>query len=223
MRHAEKAAYEKLIRLMSHEVNNTLGASNSLLHSSLSYARLLPPEPACDLEAALRTVIGRTERLGEFMRGFAEVVRLPEPRLAPCDLRDLLERIAVLMRPECERRQVQWRWQVNEPVGLVTMDAIQMEQVFVNVVKNGLEAIGEHGTLTVRLGREGTRPSVVIEDSGPGIPEEAREQLFTPFFSTKESGQGVGLTLVQEILSRHRFAYSLDGPPGGPTRFTVLF
>ncbi len=62
-----------------------------------------------------------------------------------------------------------------------------------------------------------------VEDSGPGIAPEARPQLFTPFFSTKEHGQGIGLTLVQEILANHRFGYALDGPPGGPTVFTVAF
>ena len=63
----------------------------------------------------------------------------------------------------------------------------------------------------------------MIEDTGPGIAPEAQTNLFTPFFSTKERGQGIGLTLVQEILADHEFGYALDGPPGGPTRFTVVF
>jgi two-component system nitrogen regulation sensor histidine kinase NtrY len=62
-----------------------------------------------------------------------------------------------------------------------------------------------------------------VEDSGPGIAPEAAAQLFTPFFSTKERGQGLGLTLVQEILRQHRCEFALEGPPGGPTRFTVVF
>ena len=64
---------------------------------------------------------------------------------------------------------------------------------------------------------------MVVEDTGPGLTTEARQNLFTPFFSTKEHGQGIGLTLVQEVLSRHRFQYSLDSPEGGPTRFTIVF
>jgi signal transduction histidine kinase len=61
-----------------------------------------------------------------------------------------------------------------------------------------------------------------VEDTGPGIAPDARAQLFTPFYSTKENGQGIGLTLVQEILANHKFGYALDGPPGGPTRFSIL-
>jgi signal transduction histidine kinase len=168
-------------------------------------------------------VITRTEQLGALMRSFAEVVRLPEPRLQPCDVEELLRRVAVLMRAECERRGVTWRWQVEEPLGQIAMDAAQMEQVFVNVVKNAAEAIGEDGTITARLGRRGSRPYVAIEDTGGGIAPDARARLFTPFFSTKEKGQGIGLMLIQQILGQHRFEYALESAPGEPTRFTVLF
>jgi two-component system nitrogen regulation sensor histidine kinase NtrY len=89
------------------------------------------------------------------------------------------------------------------------------------VIKNALEAIGADGTLTVRVGADGNVPVIEIEDSGPGLTEEVRAHLFTPFFSTKEHGQGIGLTMVQEILTGHGFPFALDGPRGGPTVFTV--
>jgi signal transduction histidine kinase len=223
LRRHEKAAYEKLIRMLSHEVNNSVGAAGSLLHSCLNYGPQLRPEDRGDFEGALRVVASRTEQLSAFMRRFADVVRLPAPHLQPCDPRELLQAIAVLLRPASEQRRVAWRWEVEEAPAAVPMDRAQMEQVFVNVCKNALEAIGQDGTLTVRLGRRGARGYACIEDSGPGIPESVRAHLFTPFFSTKENGQGIGLTLVQEILTQHRFEYSLEGPPGGPTRFTVVF
>ncbi len=222
LRQAEKAAYEKLIRMMSHEVNNSVGATNSLLHSCLAYVPLVPADQRADLEKALTVVIARTDQLSGLMRGFADVVRLPPPQLRPCDLQQLLADIAVLMRAECDRRQVAWRWDVQPPAPEVALDRVQMEQVFVNIVKNALEAIGTGGTLTVRLGRRGSRPFVTIEDSGPGLTPEVSAQLFTPFFTTKENGQGIGLTLVQQILTQHHFDYSLESPPGGPTQFTIL-
>jgi two-component system nitrogen regulation sensor histidine kinase NtrY len=135
----------------------------------------------------------------------------------------LLEDVAVLMRPAAAERRVTWRWQIDERPALIPMDRIQMEQVLVNVVKNALEAIGQDGTVTVRVGRRAGRPWLAVEDTGPGLTPEARRQLFTPFFTTKEQGQGIGLTLVQQILSQHRFDYTLDSPAGGPTRFTILF
>jgi two-component system nitrogen regulation sensor histidine kinase NtrY len=94
----------------------------------------------------------------------------------------------------------------------------------VNILKNAMEAIGRDGVITLRLLSHATaRGVVIIEDTGPGIPDEARVNLFTPFFSTKETGQGIGLTLVQEILTQHQCEYSLEGPPGGPTQFTIIF
>jgi two-component system, NtrC family, nitrogen regulation sensor histidine kinase NtrY len=223
LRQAEKAAYEKLIRMMSHEVNNSVGATGSLLHSCLNYRPLLPEEQGRDLEAALRVVITRTEQLGGLMRSFADVVRLPPPQPRPTDLEALLRRVAVLLRAECEHRQVTWTWAIEEPPGTIDLDPAQLEQVFVNIAKNALEAIGDSGTLTVRLGRRGPRPFAAIEDTGPGIPPEARAHLFTPFFTTKDTGQGIGLMLIQQILDQHHFDYTLESPAGGPTRFTVVF
>jgi C4-dicarboxylate-specific signal transduction histidine kinase len=92
------------------------------------------------------------------------------------------------------------------------------------VLKNAMEAIGDAGgTVTIELGLRRARPYAVIRDTGAGLSAEARANVFTPFFTTKEDGQGIGLTVVQEILSAHRFGYSLAGPPGGPTEFTIAF
>lgn len=222
LRHAEKAAYEKLIRMLSHEVNNSVAASNSLLTSCLVYADQLPGESRTDLEGALHVVMNRTAQLGAFMKAFADVVRLPEPRLAPCDLRDLLGHLSRLMAGEAERRDVRLVTEFGE-VPNVQLDRTLMEQALVNVIKNAIEAVDHDGTVTLRTGLTADRPWLQVEDTGPGLHPEVRAHLFTPFFSTKESGQGIGLTLVQEILTRHGFAFTLDGPEGGPTRFTIWF
>jgi nitrogen fixation/metabolism regulation signal transduction histidine kinase len=223
LRQFEKAAYGKLIRTMSHEVNNSVGASNSLLHSCLNYARELPEEHRADFASALSIAIARTDQLNAFMRSFADVIRLPAPVKRPCDVREVMEGVERLVRAQCAERRVAWRWRVEADPGTVSMDRAQMEQVFLNVVKNALEAIGEDGAITVRFVTRDSRPAVIVEDTGPGLSVEARQNLFTPFFSTKEHGQGIGLTLVQEILSQHRFQYSLDRAPGGPTQFTIVF
>jgi two-component system nitrogen regulation sensor histidine kinase NtrY len=105
----------------------------------------------------------------------------------------------------------------------VKLDRTQMEQVFVNVLKNAMEAIEEDGSITVRFGRQNSRQFVVIEDTGCGIPPSVKANLFTPFFSTKGNGQGIGLTLVQEILDGHKFEFSLESQTGGTTQFTIFF
>jgi nitrogen fixation/metabolism regulation signal transduction histidine kinase len=223
LRRSEKSAYEKLIRMMSHEVNNSIGAVNSLLHSCLNYKSQLRDEDRKDFENALLVSILRTDHLSAFMKSFADVVRLPAPVLAPCDLKKLLEGIAALMKPESQKRNISWQWDIQEPLRTVMMDKNQMEQVFVNVIKNAMEAIGNDGTITIIMGKKENRGFVIIEDTGSGIAPEVRANLFTPFFTTKENGQGLGLTMVQEILSRHQFEFSLDGEPGRPTQFVIYF
>ena len=223
LRQSEKAAYEKLIRLMSHEVNNTVGSANSLLHSCFHYTDQLQKEDRQDLETALRVVISRTQQLNAFMRSFADVVRLPPPKLHPCDVPGLLEDIALLLRAESERREITWVWEIDAPLDPVPMDRGQMEQAFVNILKNAMEAIGERGQIKIHLGKKAERSFVVIEDTGTGLTPEIRAHLFTPFFSTKANGQGIGLTLVQEILDQHQFEFSLEGEPGQPTQFTIYF
>jgi two-component system nitrogen regulation sensor histidine kinase NtrY len=222
LRQAEKAAYEKLIRMLSHEVNNSVAASNSLLTSCLIFAEQLPGESRSDLEGALHVVMNRTAQLGAFMKAFADVVRLPEPRLGPCDLHDLLAHLRRLMVAEADRRRIAIEMDLT-PVPSVQLDRTLMEQALVNVLKNAIEAVDHDGRVVIRTGMAGSQPYLQIEDSGPGLAPEVLAHLFTPFFSTKESGQGIGLTLVQEILTRHGFAFTLDGPAGGPTRFTIWF
>jgi nitrogen fixation/metabolism regulation signal transduction histidine kinase len=222
LRQAEKAAYEKLIRMLSHEVNNSVAASNSLLTSCLVLAEELPGESRTDLEGALHVVMNRTTQLAAFMKAFADVVRLPEPQLAPCDLHDLLGHLRRLMTAEADRRRIALVMDLA-PVPEVSIDRTLMEQALVNVLKNAIEAVDHDGHVVLRTGVAGGQPYLQVEDSGAGLAPEVRAHLFTPFFSTKESGQGIGLTLVQEILTRHGFPFTLDGPEGGPTRFTIWF
>lgn len=223
LRQSEKAAYEKVIRLLSHEVNNSVGAVNSLLHSCLNYKEQLCEEDEKDFEMAMRVAITRTEDLSAFMRSFAEVIKLPPPQLQPVDLKELLEDIQLLMSVESRERRIEWVWEEEDSPGIVQMDKNQMEHVFVNIFKNAMEAIGEDGRITICLDRKEKSARVVVEDTGCGIDAEVKAQLFTPFFSTKEKGQGIGLTMVQEILTRHGFEFSLESQPGKATQFEIVF
>jgi two-component system nitrogen regulation sensor histidine kinase NtrY len=219
----ERAAYEKLIRVMSHEVNNTVASSNSLLHSSLTYARELEPASRNDVEQALGIVIERTEQLNLFMRRFADVFRLPPPHLESVDLVVVLEHIVRLLSARPEAARVAWRWKLDQPSVRVAVDRSQIEQALMNVIKNAVEAIEGDGTITVTLTSAGARLTLAIEDTGPGMTAEAQANLFTPFFSTKPNGQGIGLTLVQEILAGHGFDYALERTGERTTRFSIVF
>ncbi|HEV2853315.1 MAG TPA: ATP-binding protein [Thermoanaerobaculia bacterium] len=234
LRASEKAAYGKLIRMMSHEINNSVGAVGSLLDSFRGYADQLGGEDRDDFLQAITVAITRLENLRAFMNGFAEVVRLPPPDRRPTDLRQLVDEILLLMRPELDRRRIRAEWEESRPLPAIELDRNQIEQVLVNVLKNAMESIGEDGRIALRLGFEGGRddhngswnrgrPCLSIQDSGPGIPEDVRSLLFTPFFSTKRNGRGLGLTLVQEILSAHGFDFGLGPGEGGGAEFRVGF
>ncbi|HZL85451.1 MAG TPA: ATP-binding protein [Candidatus Krumholzibacteria bacterium] len=227
LRRSEKAAYDKLIRMMSHEVNNTTGAVNSLLHSCRTYAEQLAPPDRREFETALDVAMRRSSHMNQFMRGFADVVRIPSPARTPQDLHQLLDDILRLVEPEATSRQIRIEAKRAPTFPEVSCDASQMEQVLVNVLRNAMEAIGSHGTITLRTNHAsshgGVGPSLVVEDSGPGFTADTARQLFTPFFTTKENGQGIGLTVVREILETHGFEYSFESTAGEPTRFSIFF
>ena len=223
IRQTEKAAYEKVIRMMSHEVNNSIGSVNSLLHSCLHYSDQLTNEDRKDFENALNVIISRTDHLNAFMANFADVFRLPKPNLQHVDVKRLLEEISFMFKNDFDQRGIDLKWDIEQEIEPVLMDRSQMSQVFTNVLKNSMEAIDRNGIITIRLGCQNGKAYTVIDDTGHGFSQSVLPNLFTPFFSTKEHGQGIGLTLVQEILDSHGFEFSLEGELGKPTQFTIFY
>jgi len=222
LRASEKAAYGKLIRMMSHEVNNSVGAVRSLLESCSSYGSQLRGEDRVDYEQALDVAVRRLLHLNAFMNGLAEVVRIPPPDRRPCDLAALLRDIATLVAPDLQRRGIRLDCEPRAPFPPISLDKNQMEQVLVNVLRNAADAIGERGTITMSLSANGGQPSLSVRDTGGGIPPEAEPHLFTPFFSTKREGQGIGLTLAREILGQHALKFDLRNVEGG-AEFRIFF
>lgn len=222
VRRVEKAAYEKVIRTFSHEVNNSVGASNSLLQSCLFYRAQLCDDDRSDFDMAITVAMERGTHLCDFVQRYAEVFKLPEVHLQPCDLSDMLARITLLFATECRDRRIVWRTIVDSRLPLVRMDKVQMEQALLNICKNAVEAIGSDGEIVVRAGVKNSRPYMAVEDTGCGIPPDVLKQLGTPFFTTKDYGQGIGLTMTQEILNRHSYTYTIESSPGKGTSFVVF-
>lgn len=215
---AEKSAYEKVIRVIAHEVNNSMAGITSIFDLLSDY--FADSEP--DLKAAVASCSDRAMGLSRFITSYANVVRIPEPVLSRVDLVGHVESILPFLRDMC-----------GETVGIVTMfpdvpvsvdiDTTLMEQAVINLVKNSLDSIGSrHGTVTLRISVD--PPELEIIDDGPGITPEAASKLFTPFFSTKPTGQGLGLMFVAEILRRHKCGFNLStSPVDSLTRFTIKF
>jgi signal transduction histidine kinase len=218
LRLTEKTAYEKLIRMMSHEVNNSVGAVRSLLESVLHYAEQVGPDDRDDFTSALTIAATRIESLNRFMTGFADVVRLPPPHPRDVDLGPIVDDIGRLLRPELENHAIVLKTGI--PSGTrVSVDQSQFAQVIINVIRNAVESIGERGEIEVRW-RDGV---LSIADSGHGIDASATEEMFTPFFTTKREGRGLGLTIVSEILTNHHLPFSLTNRAEGGAEFRVSF
>ncbi len=219
---SEKRAYGKIIRLMSHEINNSIGAVNSILDSFLGYKEFLPVDDQGDFQQAIDVAITRNRHLNQFMTNYAEVVRLPKPDRVKYDLHQLLKTVETLMQVQCNRQKIVWQWQLGSETFDVPIDVQQFEQVLVNIIKNAVEAIESTGTITAITALRPVK-TLVIQDTGSGFTAAVQQQLFTPFFSTKVNGQGIGLTLVREILMNHGFRFTLDRVDSAKTEFRIYF
>jgi len=210
---SERATYEKLIRVLAHEVNNTVAATGSVLDSLLFYRSQLAERDSEDFSTAILAVQRRNASLGEFIERFTRVVKMPAPELRPNATRDIMDDILYLYREQCRSRGISIAWERCDEVPPIAMDRQLMEQALLNVVKNAMEAVemgaSDDKRIAFVLAREedGVRLSVI--DSGNLLGEVPAHQLFTPFFTTKKGGQGIGLLFVREVLSRRGFHYRL--------------
>lgn len=215
----EKQAYGQLIRMISHEINNSIGAINSILNSFHHYAPQLDADDQPDFIQALDVSITRNTQLANFIANFAHLVRLPPPSRQLTDVNALLRGICRLLQPQSEERCIRWHLELPPQPLLLNLDAQQMEQALLNIAKNALEAIGQDGNIWVHT--TAMPPTITIENDGPRLSPEVSRQLFTPFFSTKRDGQGIGLTLIRDILLAHGYQFRLETNARQRTAFTI--
>ncbi|WP_460503950.1 ATP-binding protein, partial [Hymenobacter agri] len=128
---------------------------------------------------------------------------------------------ARLLQPQSAERRIQWHLDLPDEPLLVALDAQQLEQALLNVTKNALEAIGHDGNIWVRATL--SPPTLSIANDGPPLTPEVSQRLFTPFFSTKRDGQGIGLTLVRDVLLAHGFRFQLHSTEDNRTEFSIDF
>lgn len=215
---AEKQTYGKVIRMMAHEVNNTIGPVNSIINSALGNDRVWESHQFNSLKDALQVAADRNQNLNLFMRNFADLVKLPSPNKQTIDLHKLLNSVVSLMNTRAADKGI--KLEFTPPIAplLIKADEQLMEQALINIIKNSIEAIKHpEGLISVNVsGRK-----LTITDNGHGISNADSVNVFSPFFSTKKDGQGIGLTLVREILMAHGFGFSLETNQGQLTIFTI--
>jgi PAS domain S-box-containing protein len=211
LREEERQAWKRIIRVLSHEINNSLAPIKSITGSlqNLLAREALPPELDEDVQRGLQVISTRAESLGRFMASYAKLARLPQPELGPVDVPALVQRVADLETRAAVK---------VEPDGPVTIqaDADQLEQALINVLRNGVDAAlseGGAGGVSIRWLTQGDKLHILVEDDGPGLGDTAN--LFVPFYTTKPGGSGIGLVLARQIAEGHGGSLVLEDRGGG--------
>ncbi len=197
LREEERQAWQRLVRVLGHELNNSLAPVRSIAESLEMLVRREPrPEDwEDDLRRGLRVINERAEALSRFMRDYARLARLPQPNLLPVSLGPLLRRVAGL--------ETRLNIEVTPgPDVTILADADQLEQLLINLIRNAVDAALEtRGGVQLAWARNGAHVNVRVLDEGPGISNPTN--LFVPFFTTKPGGSGIGLALSRQIAEAH--------------------
>jgi two-component system nitrogen regulation sensor histidine kinase NtrY len=208
LREEERQAFQRLIRVIGHEMNNSLAPIKSIAGSLGTIIDRNPP-PADwreDMQRGLAVIASRSESLSRFMSAYARLAKLPPPKLAPLDVSALVDRVVTLEKGH--NIQV-----VGGPKLTIQGDGDQLEQLLINVCRNAVDAVRETGG-AVRVGwlrLPGSSPPTMelwVEDEGPGLSNTGN--LFVPFFTTKPGGSGIGLVLSRQIAEGHSGSLMLE-------------
>jgi two-component system, NtrC family, nitrogen regulation sensor histidine kinase NtrY len=209
LREEERQAWQRLIRVLGHELNNSLAPIKSIAASleSLLARATRPADLDEDIRRGLAVIGSRVESLSRFTEAYARLARLPPPQLRPVDMGALVRRVAGLET----RVAVGVR---PGPEVTVRADPDQLEQLLINLLHNAADAVAEgRGGVEVSWSRPGRSAwvEVFVRDEGPGLPQSAN--VFVPFFTTKPSGSGIGLVLSRQIAEAHGGALTLENRP----------
>ena len=216
---AEKKAYEKVIRMIAHEVNNSVAGITSTLDTVNGALQTI--DDTEDLQEVMKVCIERSFSMSRFITNFADVVKIPEPQLEEVSLNERVISCKRFMENVCQSRDINLQMDLCKENPTVNIDTSLFEQVLINIIKNSAESIGEKGCITIRT--SASPLMLEIGDTGQGISKETETMLFTPFFSTKPNGQGIGLIFIREVLMKHNCNFSLRTYPDGITRFRICF
>jgi len=217
LRDEERKAWQRLIRVLGHELNNSLAPIQSVaqglesgLQNAVKSEEMQGGAAASildDLRLGLNIIRSRTEALGRFMAAYAQLARLPQPKLLPVNVTDWISRTARLET----RVKVSL---VEGPNVVISADADQLEQLLINLIRNAADAtVKNRGDVRVGWSRHGSQLDVWVLDDGPGLPNTTN--LFVPFFTTKPGGSGIGLVLSRQIAEAHGGELSLKNRPDG--------
>jgi signal transduction histidine kinase len=170
----------------------------------------------------LDVIAGQIERITNIVRSMLASTRRPQPQFELVDLNALLTRIFDATQPTLVARNVELITEMGEGLPMVAADSDQLQQVFINLINNSLDAMPGGGQLQVRTMRDGLSALIELADSGEGIKDEQLDLIFEPMFTTKQGlGTGLGLTVVKQIITEHNGSVEVESEPGHRTMFRI--
>jgi len=223
-------AWQRLIRVLTHEIMNSMTPISSLAATAQDLiTRSAPrgdPDSWNDIELALRTIAKRSQGLLHFVEGYRNLTRIPKPDFKFFPARDLFSRVSHLLQSPFAESGARFESSLRPENLELLADPDLLEQVLINLLINAADAVrGRENArveLTAYLDERG-RPVIQVRDNGVGIPEENLDKIFVPFFSTKEGGSGIGLSLSRQVMQLHNGTISVSSRQGVESVFTLRF
>ncbi|NOT76771.1 MAG: GHKL domain-containing protein [Cyclobacteriaceae bacterium] len=231
----EIEAWQNLTRVLRHEIMNSITPISSLTSTlreildhdmvQMSNHYELKNEGAEDLREGLSTIENRSKGLIKFIDAYREYTSVPQPKIKTVLVKELIEKVAQLMRPEIKKTIINFSISYDSDYLTIQADEEMIEQVLINLIKNSIEALGETKDPKIELSGTAVANTVIIEvmDNGQGVIKEALNRVFVPFFTTKKTGSGIGLSLSRQIMQMHNGSLSLESEPGVKTVFRLKF
>ncbi|MHC2993929.1 MAG: PAS domain S-box protein [Candidatus Atribacteria bacterium] len=220
-RHKRLAALGKLSAGIAHEIRNPLSSIRGLaqfVYNSFSKTD--------ERKEDLNTIIQEVDRLNKLVVQVLDYAKLKELNLTSFSLNNLVNKIVVLFKQEIKNKQIIFYLELSSDISLIEADKDQIRQILMNVVINAIQAIPEKGKIKIKtekdLLRGETAVKLVIEDNGIGIAEKDLNQIFDPFFSTKEQGSGLGLSIVYKLVEGHQGEIKVESKEGEGTKFIIF-
>jgi two-component system nitrogen regulation sensor histidine kinase NtrY len=228
----EMEAWQNLVRVLTHEIMNSVTPISSLagiveeeLRNHLGQGKNLPADQLGDMHLSVQTISKRSEGLIHFVKEFRSLTQVPKPRLDQVGVRPLLHEIALLHKKECAETGIDVEVNVQPDQLALQADKNLVEQVLINLFRNAVQSFDQPGNRKIILTGNTIedRPAISVKDTGSGIEPEALEKIFIPFFSTKKTGSGIGLSLSRQIMRQHNGSISVKSVVGAGTEFILRF
>lgn len=231
----EMEAWQNLVRVLTHEIMNSVTPISSLAgtmeveisdHLKGSEEKPLQKDQLSDIHLSLQTISKRSENLIQFVKEFRSLTHIPKPRLQTFLVCTLLDEICMLHKNELAEKKIKLVVNIDPPDLTLLADRGLVEQVLINLVKNAIQAFEEQEEKVIAVTAsvtEKNRPVISVRDNGSGIDPEALEKIFIPFFTTKKSGSGIGLSLSRQVMRQHQGTLTVKSTVGKGTEFFMRF